>query len=111
MAVYFANKIAATRTGISSPTLLAWSRHVTDRKGPANGSPLVAVAFESGAVGVYTGRCFLDCPLPIPREHACWFVVFVGWLPLVAPKKKNGEWMCGLPTRVRVTPAWCDDRD
>ena len=55
MAVFFANKIGAPGTGNSAPTLLAWSRHVTDRKGPANGSPLVAVAFESGAIGVYTG--------------------------------------------------------
>jgi hypothetical protein len=56
MAVYFANKIGAPGTSSSSPTSLAWSRHATHRKGPANGSPLVAVAFESGAVGVYTGE-------------------------------------------------------
>ena len=50
MAVYFSQKISATGT----PTALAWSRHRTTRKDPANGSTLVAVAFEDGAVGVYT---------------------------------------------------------
>ena len=56
MAVYFANKNAAPGTGNASPTLLAWSQHATDRRGGVNGSPMVAVAFESGAVGVYTGE-------------------------------------------------------
>ena len=49
-AVYFSNQIAGPG---SPPALLAWSTHATSKKDPGNGSPLVAVAFESGAVGVY----------------------------------------------------------
>ena len=61
MAVYFANKIEAPGTGNSTPSTLAWSRHAADRKGPAKGSPLVAVAFQSGHIGVYTGACHATC--------------------------------------------------
>ena len=63
MAVYFANKIAARATGKTAPLSLAWSRTVpahvsTDRSKDRSGhAPLVAVAFESGAIGVYTGGC------------------------------------------------------
>ena len=80
MAVYFANKIGAPGTGNSTPTTLAWSRHAADRKGPANGSPLVAVAFESGVIGVYTGAWHATAPRRSLRcSHVfCvfWFLVF-----------------------------------
>ena len=46
--------ISPTRSrALAPPALLAWSTHATSKKDPGNGSPLVAVAFESGAVGVY----------------------------------------------------------
>ena len=80
MAVYFANKIGAPGTGNYTPTTLAWSRHAADRKGPANGSPLVAVAFESGVIGVYTGACTrqLSSVSFLPPKHISNHVYFFG---------------------------------
>ena len=77
MAVYFANKIGAPGTGNSTPTTLAWSRHAADRKGPANGSPLVAVAFESGVIGVYTGAWHATAPCSWSAALFTRFLCFV----------------------------------
>ena len=73
MAVYFANRISCPAAGKNPPTLQAWSRHAPARGSPGNGSPLLAVAFAGGAVGVFTGAsvCLPCSQLTLKLPLAC----------------------------------------